>query len=104
MVSRHRLKQPPKRFTHLAKNRMHVSHAEAGIDSRYQGQLNIGHWNEGERVNKASRLAMEQHGSLVEALVHVVYLYCNQRWFRLISKHKAESHIPLSRSLRGRVS
>ncbi|KAJ8595604.1 hypothetical protein M405DRAFT_806967 [Rhizopogon salebrosus TDB-379] len=52
MVSRHRLKQPLKRFTHLAKNRVHVSHAEAGIDSRYQGQLNIGHWNEGERVNE----------------------------------------------------
>ncbi|KAJ8579219.1 hypothetical protein M405DRAFT_835995 [Rhizopogon salebrosus TDB-379] len=57
MVSCCRLKRPPKRSTHLAKDHMHVSHAEAGIDSRYQGQLNIGHWNEGERVNETSRLA-----------------------------------------------
>jgi hypothetical protein len=56
MVSRRRLKRPLKRSTHLAKDRMHVSHAEAGIDSRYQGQL-IGHWDESERVSEASRLA-----------------------------------------------
>lgn len=32
MVARRRLKRPPKRSAHLAKNRMHVSLAEAGID------------------------------------------------------------------------
>ncbi|KAJ8584134.1 hypothetical protein M405DRAFT_845364 [Rhizopogon salebrosus TDB-379] len=41
---------PNASLTHLAKDRVHVSHAEAAIDSRYQGQLNIGHWNEDERV------------------------------------------------------
>jgi hypothetical protein len=56
MVSRRRLKRLPKRSIHLAKDRMHVSHAEARIDSRYQGQL-IGHLDESERVSEASRLA-----------------------------------------------
>lgn len=32
MVARRRLKRPPKRSAHLAKHRVHVSLAEAGID------------------------------------------------------------------------
>jgi hypothetical protein len=31
-VARRRLKRPPKRYAHLAKHRVHVSLAEAGID------------------------------------------------------------------------